>query len=356
MSYRLLIVDDEPIVRNGLMSFEWGKYGFEAVHACENGRAALEWLTCNRADLVLTDIKMPGINGVELSGKIQELYPDTLVVLLTGYSDFKFAQQAIRTGVFDYLLKPAEDSDIENMLVKARQALQEIGEKQKLPNLNEVSGLLRKMIVAANRIQGMQPRVMTDALKEILMNIKNAQLHEQQQKQLISFLLSAIETELAKHPMFPFEDWLEAKERFTEINMQAEFYFEPDALYALCESIHDVTRKNSIVKETAKLDEALQYIHENYGSVLSLDIIADLLDMHPNTFSKWFKDHKGINFLDYVTRYRIDRSKQLLENTDLKAGDIAVRVGFSDVRYFGQVFKKLVEVTPTEYRSLFKQN
>ncbi|WP_219835773.1 response regulator [Paenibacillus sp. R14(2021)] len=125
MTYHILIVDDEPIVRNGLVNFAWETFGFECVGACGNGREALEWLNCNAVDVVLTDIKMPGIDGVELSGHIQERYPDILVVLLTGYNEFSYAQRAIKSGVFDYLLKPAEDSEFENVLAKCTEALRE---------------------------------------------------------------------------------------------------------------------------------------------------------------------------------------------------------------------------------------
>lgn len=356
MTYPILIVDDEPIVRQGLLSFDWVKYGFEAVAACENGRKALEWLQSNRADLVLTDIKMPGIDGVELSRRIQELYPDILVVLLTGYNEFAYAQQAIRTGVFDYLIKPAEDSDFETMLLKSYKAIQEREERQRLPDWYEASALLKKMIVFASRIRGLSQKAIEEALAAILLEVQAQPMPEQHRRQLSAFLISALETELAKHAMFPFDEWTETKERFMQtLELAAESAeLARSAFVVLSEFIHDVNRRNSVRRESARLDEVLQYIHENYGGVLSLDLIADRLHMHPNTFSKWFKDYKGVNFLDYVTRYRIDRSKVLLEETELKTSEIAEAVGFNDARYFGQVFKKLAEVTPTAYRSLFK--
>jgi YesN/AraC family two-component response regulator len=356
MTYRILIVDDEPIVRKGLLSFDWERYGFEAVAACESGRVALEWLQNNRVELVLTDIKMPGIDGVELSGIIHEKYPDILVVLLTGYNEFAYAQQAIRTGVFDYLLKPAEDSDFENVLVKSYQAIQQKEEQRKLLDWDKVSGLLKRMIVFASRIHGMQQKAMDETIGDILTEVRTKQIPDRQQKQLIAFLLSALETELAKHSLFPFDEWAVEKEGAMQLleSTDVSIGLGQRELSTLCEFIYEVNRRNSVKRESAKLDEALQYIHENCGGVLSLDVIAERLDMHPNTFSKWFKDHKGVNFLDYVTRYRIDRSKQLLEKTELKTGEIAEAVGFNDPRYFGQVFKKLVEVTPSEYRALFK--
>lgn len=490
MIYHVLIVDDEPIVRQGLIQFEWESYGFEAVHACNNGREALQWLNANQVELVVTDIKMPGMDGVELSGKIRELYPDTMVLLLTGYNEFTYAQQAIKNGVFDYLLKPASDEDFEQVLGKAYKHLRDREEQKRMQDTMTYHFLLRNQVkdsqfsmealhlerypehafhlvlayLASERVDGAtverllqhkfvqlnkrewvmlaseeemqhmsqsfdtlgvelgistskphrddipaayreagvalsgkflrvdqhvfyysdsarevnQMLVVTDILKKIMNwntriqgstgkqlkqflsglveEIRTKELSVPYIKQLMVSLISVLEKELSIVPFFPAEAWDREKEIFLNaVGTAQHLDIIEESLYTgICEFMENLFHRNAQAKESAKLQEVLDYIHEHYYEVVSLDVISEVFRMHPANFSKWFKENKGNTFVDYLTRYRIDKSKGLLEQTDLKLIQIAEAVGIQDARYFGQVFKKQVDLTPGEYRLLFK--
>ena len=117
---KVMLVDDEPYILQGLqVIIDWENEGFEIVKVCSNGREALNYLTNNEVDLVISDIKMPEMTGLELlknvkSGKIS----DAEFVLLTGYDDFTFTQQAIRNGCLDYILKPVNEEDLIAILRK----------------------------------------------------------------------------------------------------------------------------------------------------------------------------------------------------------------------------------------------
>lgn len=108
----LLIADDEMAIRRGLLSLPWSQIGIEKVYEAENGIQAKEILQNSRVDIVISDIKMPGLSGLELAEYIRELNLDTAIILLTGFSDFNFAQQAIRSQVADYMLKPLRPKEI----------------------------------------------------------------------------------------------------------------------------------------------------------------------------------------------------------------------------------------------------
>lgn len=110
----LLIADDEVTIRKGLLSLPWKKIGIEEVYEAENGIVAKEILQKDNVDIVISDIKMPGMTGLQLSEYVKEYNLDMAVILLTGFSDFTFAQQAIRNEVFDYMLKPIHPKDIMN--------------------------------------------------------------------------------------------------------------------------------------------------------------------------------------------------------------------------------------------------
>lgn len=123
--YNLIIVDDEYIIRDGLVHFKWERFGFNVVGSASDGKEALELMEKYPVHLVITDIKMPIMGGLELCEIIHEKYPLTKVIILTGYKEFEYAQHAIRTGVAEYLLKPVELSAIEDLMKKIKQEIDE---------------------------------------------------------------------------------------------------------------------------------------------------------------------------------------------------------------------------------------
>ncbi|MDP4094085.1 MAG: response regulator [Bacillota bacterium] len=152
--YKLLITDDEALTREyilkntTLLDKEW-----EAAGAASDGAEALKFLSENKADLVITDIKMPEMDGLELCSRIYNLYPSQKVIILSGYDEFSFAQQAIRYGVTDYLLKPIVEEELKAVLRKT--AAQIESEKSKEQTTEIVSKLseIHKKNIAKNIIK-----------------------------------------------------------------------------------------------------------------------------------------------------------------------------------------------------------
>ena len=104
---KLLIVDDEPLVRSGLLnSIKWKEYRFNVIGAASNGVEATQLIEKNRPDVVLTDIRMPGMDGLELAEWIRERFPNIFIIFLTGYSEFEYARAALKLEAVDYLLEP----------------------------------------------------------------------------------------------------------------------------------------------------------------------------------------------------------------------------------------------------------
>ncbi|RKP57240.1 response regulator [Cohnella endophytica] len=117
--YKLLIVDDEALVREAIKEqMDWAKLGFECVGDCEDGLEALEFIRRETPDVVLTDIGMPFMDGLELTRELAAHYPDVKVIILTGYDDFDFAQQALKLQAVDYVLKPITAAELETILKK----------------------------------------------------------------------------------------------------------------------------------------------------------------------------------------------------------------------------------------------
>lgn len=113
--YKLLIVDDEPHIRSGLKHIiEWEIYGIEIIGAVEDGTKAYSLIQSGHPDLVLLDITMPTMNGLELIELCSRLESVPKFIILTGYNDFKYVQRALQLGAVDYLLKPIDQNELEN--------------------------------------------------------------------------------------------------------------------------------------------------------------------------------------------------------------------------------------------------
>lgn len=138
--YKILLVDDEILVREAIRDkIAWRELGFSLVGDCENGKEAVEFLKKEPVDLVLTDICMPYMDGLELSKYLYENYPETAIVIFSGYSDFEYAKKAIQYKVSEYILKPITKSELSEVLVKAKEQLDEKKEEeQKLNKLHKI--------------------------------------------------------------------------------------------------------------------------------------------------------------------------------------------------------------------------
>lgn len=143
--YSLLVVDDEIRQREAVIkSVDWGKAGFNVIGDAENGIEALELLEKLEPDLILTDIKMPLMTGLELASKVREIRPATKFVILSGYDDFEYAQEAFKYNVIRYLLKPISASELSEEFIKIKAEMDEEFERLKTGSSNEETELRLK--------------------------------------------------------------------------------------------------------------------------------------------------------------------------------------------------------------------
>ena len=125
MTYTILIVEDEYLVRQGLTKLvNVAAYDMEIIGQAENGRQAWELIQKQVPDIILTDINMPQLNGIQLASLVRETYPQVHLVFLTGYDDFDYALSAVKLGVDDYLLKPFHDGELEETIARIRSRAQ----------------------------------------------------------------------------------------------------------------------------------------------------------------------------------------------------------------------------------------
>lgn len=130
--FRLIFVDDEAIIRNGISQcVPWGENGFELAGMFEQGQLALDFIKDNPVDVVITDINMPKMDGLTLSRILAEQFPRIMVLLLSGYDDFEFAQKAVKNQVREFLLKPITADELKEVLIAVKKELIILREQEK---------------------------------------------------------------------------------------------------------------------------------------------------------------------------------------------------------------------------------
>ena len=139
--YRVLLVDDEILVRDAIRKrIDWEGLGYELAGDCQNGKEAIEFVKEHPVDVVLTDICMPYVDGMELSHFLHDNYPEILIVIFSGFGEFEYAKKAIQYNVSEYLLKPVTAVELSEVLSNMRKKLESARkEEQKIKRLTKVS-------------------------------------------------------------------------------------------------------------------------------------------------------------------------------------------------------------------------
>jgi two-component system response regulator YesN len=138
--FKVMIVDDEVWIIRGLKSeVDWQNYFMEVTAEAMDGKEAFRLVLEKKPDILITDIKMPGMDGLEFIGHVKQYLPETICIILSGYDEFDFARSALQLGVFDFLVKPIDETALENVLLRAAQTLfKKYGNKENVKKMSDV--------------------------------------------------------------------------------------------------------------------------------------------------------------------------------------------------------------------------
>lgn len=139
MTLKVLIVDDEPIICKGLeMTVPWHEMGAVVVATANDGEEAIEWMEANETDLILSDVKMPIMDGLQLAEHVSMHFPHSRMVLISGYDEFEYAKRAMKQGVKDYLLKPVDIDELTKLVMMFQQEARETELRTKQKELHDI--------------------------------------------------------------------------------------------------------------------------------------------------------------------------------------------------------------------------
>lgn len=170
--YRVVLVEDSKILRIGMMyTFDWDSLDCEITGDAENGQEGLKLIRETQPDIVITDIRMPGMDGLEMIGLLNAEGSGTVFIIISAYSDFSYAQQAVRYGVTDYLVKPFTDAEMINSLklacAKAEERRQETLLNQRLETVEK-----SKLIAFSSYLSGEEGKIKRDYTQRAIRYIK----------------------------------------------------------------------------------------------------------------------------------------------------------------------------------------
>lgn len=393
--YTLVIADDEYIVRRGLReTIDWNALGIKIVAECENGRQALDAVKRYHPDLVITDVRMPVMDGLQLADAISAGKFDCAVIFYSGYSDFEYARKALEYGVASYILKPIENDEFVTQVQKAIQSLELSRSRNKAFDNLETSVAYMLEMYFTKLTGGVDDEALRTHLEEGAgVRIPNKgtivccrafgsteggvdDTYEAIDKALQNFPAAGSKTGYGFVFCTNLTDGealctrissILSARRNTEgarcsVAVSRPFGGELSRAQAAAEAKR-LAEKNVVLgmdsvnvcgggggKEyKSVVAEALRLIGERYAEKMTVKQVAKELFVSESYLIHEFAEELDKSFIDCLREYRIMKAKELLEKGGMRVSEVAERVGFSDVKYFAKTFKKETGKSPREY-------
>ncbi len=349
--YQILIVDDEAIIRNGLGSIiNWNELGFSDPYLAGNGAEALEILRTTPIDTLMTDIRMPEINGLELICFAKEINPNIKVVIISGYDKFEYAFEGIKLQVEDYILKPINPEQVEKTFFQIKEKL-DMGKKRDyayFPQLFEDFNRYKEQIIA--EIEGNDEDLSYRAFLSFQSSLKTIPLPS-----AVTYsneILKAIGT----HFNLSIEKINDLLEQLNSDSIKNSEDLEKALAvgFSLClENICTQTDKMAkVICIRAKRIVDEQFRNPN----LSIRNISKNLSVSFGYLSAVYSKIFGMSLKTYLIEVRMRHARSLLLSRNYRIKDVAKAVGYNNPRYFSDAFTNFYGKSPSEFLQQINEN
>ncbi len=395
---KLLIVDDEPKIRNGLYHhFKNTVLDFEVIETADNGSTALKKAREIQPDIILADICMPGMNGLEFIEKISSELSRTRTIVISGHDNFSYAQKALQCGVHDYVLKPIDLPQFDLLVKKVYDELMcqaerrehislalDVMSKNKALLANNLFVRIIKNDIGVEEIERESALIdiyIPDPAGLIVIKImsKLIETANEWEMDLLRYAIQNITDELCisldkriffsdmnnnMALLFAYKEDVDYIALMNDIRLSIENCVGYEVKIDMTEITHTCVNLSSAYKEVLQrlsharefshvVLEAQNYIAQNYHREdLTLQTVASAIQVNPSYISKLMRRQLGMSFIDYLTKYRMKQAVIMLANcgNDVKLYEIAYRLGYSNQHYFCRVFTKHYGISPMQYR------
>lgn len=364
---RILLVDDqEKILEATKKLVNWKKLHIDEVYTADSASAAKKVLSQYPVDIMLTDIEMPGEDGIVLQKWQVENYPFVYCIFLTSHADFSYAKEAIRGGAFDYILQPASIPEIEEALERCIKRLRErsdmILKTHRYEEMTEEAEYPEERKPDSTRWGKWLIRGDYSLVRNQMVNL--LRLAEQDEYLTIRYRQQMIHAFLEACSVACYEKKLDMQklftEKFTYEDMLGAFKTKQELTEAIDCLLYSYKKKISETEGKDKdsytvqerIQEVLRYLDENMDQMLSRREAAKYVFLNEDYFSRMFRKETGMGFKEYQLKVKIDYAGKLLVNTTMPVTLIASKVGYDNFTNFSQMFRKIMGCSPTEYRKI----
>lgn len=350
--WKVMIVDDEQTARLGLERIISETMPELIVTTkAENGMDALEKIEKRQPDIVISDISMPVMDGIELSRQVRKQYPQIVMIMLTAYDNFSYVQQCLTNQVFDYVLKPIEEDAFLKVMEKAVSEAAHRKQRlvhSKLYSLYTQGGMsLIYGIVTTQRFAHAVSKGDTPQIREHVNQIFSSLDKRSMDHQTLMLAIQEIygtTVNMLESRVFAVDPSLR------ELNIDASMS-EEAIQEKFLSNILAISQNN--IQERARSQRVRlikRYIIDHFEEDISLQHLADEFNMNPNYLSEIFKEETGQNFRSFLVEIRIERAIELMKDRRYQIQQIAEMVGYPDCTYFNKAFKRVTGIAPGEFR------
>ncbi len=340
--FKVYLVDDEkPIIEELLSIIDWQSINCEICGYNTDSVTALDEILEKKPDILISDINMRGINGLELVARVTKVRKDIGVILLSAYDLFDYAAEAIKLRVLSYLVKP----------VNKREICSVIAEYQK----SRANGLFHdffRMIENKAIDEKIIKKVESESLS--LGFIKKGEKYAFdfiEEEETLPCVIAEHKEEDSCFALIKLSG--EGSEVFEYLNERAFVGGESFFKFARAAfEFKDSALASGEIKKEIKIaiDKILEDIAENYHKKISLSYYASKYHYNPTYLSQQFKLYVGMNFIDYVIKVRLEKAKIFMRDKSLNMNEIAYKLGYDDYSHFSKIFKKHEGMSPQDYR------
>ena len=409
--YTVIVADDEDELREAVCTMiPWQELGFQLAGSASNGLDALQLVEKHQPDLLLTDIRMPFISGIELARQVREVRPATNIAFLSGYDDFEYAQQAIQYNIISYMLKPLtmEGLGRELRVIREKIDAQYALFRQSAPRAGEQerqAAMLMSLVLddyaeAEGEGQAEQAARACGLLRDrddrpcyavMVSSLQGEEGGNPTQPSLVAsvdrlaakylrgvsfFSAGKVVTVLMGNPS-DFEEYLHILA--DEVTQTAERALGGRCRVGVSRMVSSLTGLHRAYREAMEVlrqgdrseggaqfisdlapaarggerlcRRALELLDQHYMNAdLSLAALSGMLDVSPNHLSACIKKYAGETFINILIRRRMEAARELLEGSDPRIQEVARRCGYTDQHYFSFCFKKYCNESPNAMR------
>lgn len=346
---KTMLVEDERVLLEDLLTIiNWQGEGFAIVATANNGKQGLRKYEQHLPELIITDIRMPVMDGLSMMKSIRRANPAVQFLILSAYSEFDYAKEALRMGAEDYILKTEiSESYLKEKLNQIRismanrtDMLYDATEKKLLSLISNPGSFC-----SLPDSQEPSPTDIADALDKIFHPLDTLP-EEALLRQLVHFLLPAVQKQ--------YDDMM-LSDKYRQPSLKSL----TDVRCWLMDEIVEIIHLKEMIFHHAYspvIINAVDYIRQHYPDPdLKISLIADHIGLSSGRFSVLFKKEMGKTVNDFLTELRITEAKKLLSSGKYKVYEVTEMVGYRTSQYFSQIFYQYTGQYPNQYRRRLDQ-